>query len=89
MSGNTLKQNLHSLKDKNGNLTNFPQETLKLLSDELIPSDGTPAPALQHEPDAELIPKITAPDRLNSCAAGIKLDRNQLETDSLNDYSSQ
>ena len=80
MSGNNFKQNLHSIKTKNGSLTNSPQETLKVLSDELLPSDGMPATETQQQdPDLQTVLKITAPNRLDRAIKELESYKSQVQ----------
>ena len=64
--GSTNIGNLNSLRKSNGELTDSPQETLQVLTDTLIPSDGEQEPSQPYGGgDTQTILKIVAPHRVD------------------------
>jgi len=68
--------NLNSLRKPDGTLTDTPQETLTILSDILIPSDGSGYNQTPYEGgDPATIIQITAPNRVDRAVRELQLNK--------------
>ncbi|KAL5259722.1 hypothetical protein ACHWQZ_G009982 [Mnemiopsis leidyi] len=68
--GNNKLGSLNSLRSPTGELTNSPEDTIGVLADTLIPTDGTPVEQVPTEGggDTSLILKLLSPTRVDKAA---------------------
>ncbi|KAL5263830.1 hypothetical protein ACHWQZ_G005038 [Mnemiopsis leidyi] len=68
--GNNKMGSLNSLRSPTGELTNSPEDTIGVLADTLIPTDGTPVEQVPTEGggDTSLILKLLSPTRVDKAA---------------------